>query len=170
MLYRSNESLSYRSEVYRATQTTDFRYAGSTTVDVGNAQKIARHGSFDDFQAYTYDVGVNGKRTNDNRYARDTIGMFFTPDSVSDEAITRKSNIIASEIRKFLPIQVRAVFQIQHVSEVYDGLEDEYTDLAGFGWLGTWQPGQPSGTLPDLSDLPPDLSFRLFWNGVEEGE
>ncbi|MCZ6819456.1 MAG: hypothetical protein O7G31_08195 [Calditrichaeota bacterium] len=198
MLYRSNESLSYTSEVYRATQTTDFRYAGSTTVDVGNAQKIARRSSFDDFQGYTYDVGVNGKRTNDNRYARDTIGLFLIPDSVSDEAITRKSNIIASEVRRFLPIQVRAVFRIEQVfydyvytyedplaesqyligdemvdtllSEVYHGPAEEYTDLAGFRWLRTWQPGQPSGTLPDLSSLPPDLSFRLFWNGVEEGE
>ncbi|MCP5049830.1 MAG: hypothetical protein GY940_21860, partial [bacterium] len=52
VIYRSNKSISYQSDVYGATETTDFRYAGSTTADVRNKAKIELRGTFEDFQTY----------------------------------------------------------------------------------------------------------------------
>jgi hypothetical protein len=43
------------------------------------------------------------------------------------------------------------------------------TSLAGFRFLRTWKSGMETGVLPDLKFKPPDLSFRLFLNGVTEG-
>lgn len=193
LIYRSNESIPYSSKVYGATETVDFRYAGCTTVDTRNAGKITLRGLFEDFQTYTYDT----QRTNDDWYARDTVGSYLTPDT-DDARHDRKKNLIQNVLQEFLPIQVRAVFRIQQVynelvytyvhpetkpqhrinermidtilSEVYRGLDDSFIDVAGFRWLRTYAAGQPLMRLPDLTVTPPDLSFRLFWKGVTEGE
>ncbi len=105
LVYRSNESLTYTSEVYRATQTVDARYAGSTTFDTRNTAKKELFEKFEDFQTYTYDSGQAGRRTDEDRYARDTIGIFLTP-GTGDEA--RQRDIIRKTLPAFLPIQVRA--------------------------------------------------------------
>ncbi|MEI9971362.1 MAG: hypothetical protein WDO73_04500 [Ignavibacteriota bacterium] len=81
LAYRSNQSIDYTSSVYSATQTTDSRYGGTTTIDTRNAAKIALRGKLADFQTYVYDAGSNGVRTNNDRIARDTIGLFLTPDT-----------------------------------------------------------------------------------------
>jgi hypothetical protein len=193
LVYRSNESLVRTSSVYRATETVDFRYAGSTTVDTRNAAKIALRDAFEDFQTYTYDT----QKTSNDWYARDTVGAFLTPNTEDDLAIVRRRNIIAGVLRKFLPIQVRGVFLLREVhyelvytyddpevepqhrvseqmidtilSEVHRGLADSYLDRAGFRWLRTWEAGQSESVLPDLSATPPNLTFRLFLKGVAEG-
>lgn len=199
LTYRSNESLSYDSKVYGATETVDFRYAGCITVDTGNARKNSLHGRFEDFQTYTYDTGKNGQRTDEDWYARDTVGVYLTPNTESKELIARNHKVVKSVLRQFLPIQVQPVFIIEPVlykemiytydypdaepqhliheqmvdtilGEVYRGLSDEYLDRAGFRWLRTWQEDHPYGIMPDLSVTPPDLSHRLFLKGVEEGE
>ena len=110
LAYRSNESLAYTSGVFGATQTLDARYAGATTADTRNTAKLALRGKFDDFLTYTYDAGQSGVRTNDDRIARDTIGLYLTPD-ISDPAqikamISRLANVLAD----FMPITERAVF------------------------------------------------------------
>src|SRR5438093_2222639 len=64
LIYRSSESLRYSSGVYGATETLDPRYAGATTVDTRNAARLGLRGKFDDFEAFVYDAGHDGQRTN----------------------------------------------------------------------------------------------------------
>lgn len=110
LIYRSSESLTYNSTVYSATETVDFRYAGSTTADTRNAAKIALRGQFDDFQRYTYDAGSNGQRTNLDWYARDTIGLYLTPDTADPEKIVVITSRLSQVLNEFMPITDRAVF------------------------------------------------------------
>lgn len=122
LIYRSNESLSYTSTVYRATKTVDFRYAGCTTVDTRNAAKIALREKFEDFQTYTYDAGKNGVRTNEDWYARDTIGIYLTPDTMDAEKIALGISRIAQVLGEFMPVTDRAVFLTRsdiHTEYVY---------------------------------------------------
>ncbi len=112
LLYRSNQSLIYTSPVYGATDTLDFRYAGSTTVDTHNLARTALRGQYGDFQTYTYDTGQAGQRTNDDWYARDTVGIYLTPSTEDPTLILRNQDILESVLRQFLPIQIRPVFII----------------------------------------------------------
>jgi hypothetical protein len=109
LAYESNQSIAYASDAYGATHTLDHRYAGTTTVDTTGAAKLALLGRFDDFQTYTYDTGSNGQRTDSNRVARDTVGLYLAPTAaapqVTDEAISRLAGVLA----EFMPVTARAV-------------------------------------------------------------
>jgi hypothetical protein len=110
LVYRANESVMYTSSVYDATETVDMRYAGSTTIDVRNTAKHALRKKFGDFQTYTSDVGKNGVRTNENRYARETVGLYVTPDTTDPAMIQRNQTLLRNALREFLPASVRTVF------------------------------------------------------------
>jgi hypothetical protein len=110
LAFRSNQSLQYVSSVYSATQTIDTRYGGTTTVDTRNAAKMALRGAIDDFQTYVYDAGQNGVRTNNNRIARDTIGLYLTPDIADPAQIQALVSRLANVLAEFMPISERAVF------------------------------------------------------------
>jgi len=111
LAFRSNESLEYGSAVYGATRTVDARYGGTTTVNTRNAARLALRGKFEDFQTYTYDAGQNGVRTNNDRVARDTIGLFLTPPGIVDPEQTRATvSRLANALAEFMPITERAVF------------------------------------------------------------
>ncbi len=191
--FRSNESQVYVSPSYPASQTIDARYAGSTTIDTRNPTKFALRGSLKDVLRYTYDTG----RAESDWYARDTVGIYLTPDTLDEQLVIRKQTAIANVIRDFLPIQVRAVFIIQQVQleyiytyaapnadppqligervidtilgEHYTGLTDSFSDRVNFRFVRTWSLAHTGNSIPDLSVTPPDLSFRLFMLGVEEG-
>lgn len=191
--FRSNESQVYVSPSYPASQTIDARYAGSTTVDTHNPLKFGLRGNLQDVLRYTYDTG----RDEGDWYARDTVGIYLTPDTEDQQLIIRKQTAIANIIRSFLPIQVRVVLIIQQVyldyiytyaipgaqtprligeqmidtilGEHYTGLADSFRDRVSFRFVRTWSPAHPQITVPDLRVTPPDLSFRLFMRGVEEG-
>jgi hypothetical protein len=105
LIYRSSESLRYVSALYGATESVDFRYAGSTTVDTRNTARLALRGSFDDPQTYVYDAGSQGLRTNDDWYARDTVGVFL-PAGTDEPTISRLNRVL----REFMPLTDRAVF------------------------------------------------------------
>ena len=109
-MYRSNESLLHISAVYGATQTLDERYGGTTTADTRNAAKRALRGRFEDFQTYTYDAGENGLRTNDDRIARDTIGLYLTPDTADPAQVGALVSRLANALPEFMPSAARAVF------------------------------------------------------------
>jgi hypothetical protein len=113
LVYHANESVKYTSAVYAATETVDHRYAGSTTVDVGNAAKRALWGTFGDFQTFTSDVGQDGERTNANQYARETVGLYLTPDTTDQTVIRRNQNLLRNALREFLPAPVRTVFRTE---------------------------------------------------------
>lgn len=191
--FRSNESQVYTSPSYPASQTIDARYAGSTTVDTRNGAKVGLRSSLQDVLRYTYDTG----RAEDDWYARDTVGIYLIPDTEDEELIIRKQSAIANVVKNVLPIQVRAVFIIQQVyleyvytyaqpdakephligeqmidtilSEVYPGIADSFRDRVNFRFVRTWDPAHRNVSVPDLRVTPPDLSFRLFMRGVEEG-
>jgi hypothetical protein len=111
LTFRSNESMAHTSAVYGATRTLDTRGAGTTTVDVRNLAKQALRGQFEDFQGYTYDSGQSGVRTNNDRVARDTIGLFLTPPAGTDAAtIQAMLSRLANVVPEFMPITERAVF------------------------------------------------------------
>jgi hypothetical protein len=116
LIYRSNESLTYRSTVYTATETLDARYAGCTTVDARNTGKIALRKQFNDFQTYTYETGRNGQRGEQDWYARDTVGIYLTPTTEDPAVISENHRRIKDVLKQFLPIQVRAVFIIELVA------------------------------------------------------
>jgi phage tail-like protein len=108
--YHSNEPVGYVSEIYGATETVDLRYSGTTSVDTKNLAKIALRGTYDDFQTYSYDTGTKGKPTPLTWYARDTIGLYLTPDTDDTSKIQQNRTMIERILREFLPIQIRAVF------------------------------------------------------------
>jgi hypothetical protein len=113
LVYHANESVTYTSTVYGATRTVDARYAGSVTVDVRNTAKRALSGKSADFQAYTHDCGQNGRRTNLDWYARDTVGLYLTPDTTDQAVIERNQNLLRHALREFLPAPVRTVFMTE---------------------------------------------------------
>lgn len=118
LVYRSNESLPYSSDVYRATRTVDFRYAGSTTAHIRDAPRLGLRGEFDDFQRYTFDTGTG----DGSWYRRDTIGVYVQPDTMDEDAIGRGIERIARVLPEFMPTTDRAVFiptRDLHVDHVY---------------------------------------------------
>lgn len=106
----SNRSVTYSSDVYRAMQTVDGRYAGSTTVATGDVSKIALRGGFEDFQTYSYDAGKDGLRDEDDWYARDTIGLYLTPDTLDEAELDQGIGRLTSVLKEFMPVTDRAVF------------------------------------------------------------
>jgi hypothetical protein len=110
LVYHANDSVTYTSRVYRATETVDQRYAGSTTIDVRNTAKWALRGTFDDFQTFTSDVGRNYEQPNPDLYARETVGLYVTPDTNDPAVIQRNQNLLRNALREFLPAPVRTVF------------------------------------------------------------
>jgi hypothetical protein len=113
LIYRDNAGVKRTSDVYAATETFDLRYSGSTTVDTRNRAKQDLWGRFEDFQTYLYDAGQNGQRSAKNLYARDTIGIFLTPNTDNPSLLNRSRNLIESALRPFIPIQVRIVLLIE---------------------------------------------------------
>lgn len=83
----------------------DFR---SRTIDTQDAAMLARMGSFEDRAHYSYDT----QRTDKDWYARDTVGIFLTPESEHSDVIDRNRRLIEGPLRQFLPIHVRALLFI----------------------------------------------------------
>ena len=196
---RSNESQVYVSPLYPASRTIDARYGGSTTVDTRNPEKIGLRGQPPDVLRYTYDTGTRqqGQELKEQLYSRNTIGIYLTPDTDDEELILRKRAAITSIVNSVLPIQVRAVFLIQQVyvefaytfdqpaaeialvigeemvdtilGDVLSLVDDSFQDQVNFRFVRTWDTAHRNISMPDLRVLPPDLSFRSFLSGVEEG-
>ena len=128
LVYHANESVKYTSAVYAATETVDLRYAGSTTADVGNTAKRALWGTFGDFQNITSDVGQDGERTNADRYARETVGLYLTPETTDPAVIQRNHNLLRNALREFLPAPVRTVsLQNRHESAAHGETKEKTT-------------------------------------------
>jgi len=106
LIYRSNQSFPYSSEVFGTTETVDFRYGGSTTVHTRDAEKIALRGEFEDFQRYTYDT----KREQTDWFARDTVGLYLTTDTIDADKIKSGITRLDKVLKEFMPITDRAVF------------------------------------------------------------
>jgi Phage tail protein (Tail_P2_I) len=110
LAYRSNASLAHTAPASGATRTLDHRYAGTTTVDTGATGKLALRGAFEDFQTYTHDAGAAGVRTNDDRIARDTVGLYLTPDTADPQEVRAVVSRLAGVLPGFMPVTTRAVY------------------------------------------------------------
>lgn len=197
LIYRSNESLTYTSNVYRATETVDFRYAGSTTVDTRNIAKKGLWGQFEDFQSYTYDAG----QTREDWYSRDTAGIYINPFTEDKDLIARNRTLVEKVLRQFLPIQVRPVFIITETVpykeliytydfpatepriaekfsdsiattawEEYLGLVDGRQDtVPDWIWLRSWSEEYANHHTVDFTATPIDMKFRTWHIGLKSG-
>ena len=109
LTYRSNQSLAYQSPLSGAQVTLDNRYAGTTTARATDTAKLALHGAFEDFQAYTYQSGTGGVLTDADRITRGTIGLFVTPDTGDATAIQAAVSRLQAVLPEFMPVTARAV-------------------------------------------------------------
>jgi len=122
LFYRTNQSLTYESKIYSATEMNDWRYSGTTTVDTRNTNKIQLRGQYEDFQSYSFDTGNNGIRNNQNWYARDTVGIYYQAGTFDVDEIGRKIERLKPILKEFMPLTDRAVFipeVDQHTEYVY---------------------------------------------------
>ncbi len=150
LLYRSNKHLLHQSEVYRATTIVDERYNGALTVDMRHGEKIALRGSYNDFQTYSYDTN----KSDDDWYARDTVGVFLDNDTMDETSITQHIDRLKPVIKEFMPLTDRAVFFNRsdlHTDYVYnygDPLDtDSYTITESYS-------DELNGTLVELALSP----------------
>jgi hypothetical protein len=109
LFYRSNQSITYPSNVYGATETVDFRYAASTSYNTENLLMKELREQFEDFQTYTYDTG----KTYEDWYARDTAGVFLEHTTNDQTLINSNLDTIRNLLEEYLPIQIRPVFFIE---------------------------------------------------------
>jgi len=169
LLYRSNRSLEYASSVYGATRTLDARYAGSTTVDTRNAAKLGMRGRFDDFQSYTYDTGAGGRRDDRNWYARDTVGIYLTPETEDPKLLERSRGILQQALRQFFPVQVRAVLVIEPAAYrervyTYDfPLAEPQRRIREHAFDGTLPETHGGAAEASLSDVVPGWTWAYSW-------
>ena len=109
LFFRANDSIAYRSTIYPGVATADTRYVGSTTADTRNATRIGLRGRFHDIGHYTYHVQAKASAEESSRlYARDTVGVYFTPDTNDPRIIAHHRDLLTDAITRFLPLQVRA--------------------------------------------------------------
>jgi phage tail-like protein len=90
----------------------------SRTVDTGDAEMLALLGGLEDRAHYTYDTAA----TDNDWYARDTIGIFLTPFTEQPDVVDRNRRLLEGPLREFLPIHVRPVLFIKpavHKEHVY---------------------------------------------------
>lgn len=172
LLYRSNKHLSYTSDVYKATETIDLRYSGSVAGVADNIAKNSLHGTFNDFQAYSYDTGVNGKMTDSNWYSRETMGIYLTPDTEDPYLIVRNQKVLRGVLHQFIPMQTRYVFIIEpavYTEKIYTydfplddeqrSIGEEFTDS-----LTTVSPEMYSGLSDSYTDQIPEWRWLRSWS------
>jgi phage tail-like protein len=131
LIYRSNQSLPYTSQVYGATDTTDFRYAGCTTVDTRNLTKLNLREQFDDFQTYTSVITSQGRPTNSAEWyawyaQRNIVGLYLTPTTEDPDLLQRDQELLKNVLPQFLPIQTQVEFFLQPAGaeESYDTIQN----------------------------------------------
>jgi hypothetical protein len=106
ILYRSDRSIAHDVGVLH---TLDNRYAGTTTVDRGWTAKLALRGRYEDFQSYIHDAGAGRERTDDDRIARDTVGLFLKADITDEDELRVAKARLAEALHDFMPVTARAV-------------------------------------------------------------
>lgn len=188
LFFHSNESLVYKSTAYIATETPDARYAGCTTVDVDNREKIDLQGHYEDIQCYSYDTGCNGIRDDSDWYAVDTAGIYLKPATGEQTLILSNQNILKDVLRKFMPITVRPIFIIEeaifsepqlvvgedffdsNIPETFPGVGETYFDKIP-DWIRahSWSRKYPDHLAVDFTRVPVDTKFRTWHIGLKNG-
>jgi hypothetical protein len=154
LLHRSDRSVPHsRAGTGRAADTgTLRRYAGSTTIVLGDLDRLRRLQAWDDLVSYTphRPAGeLTGQPLADNEvYTRGTVGLYLTQpvSGLLDEQMAER---VRAVLRRFLPLNVRAVVwlapraDVEYVYTAAADLLDTFTDVhPDIDHLGT--PGDPS--------------------------
>ena len=140
----------------------------SRTVDSNDIEMMTRLGTFQDRAHYTYDTG---RDDNNDWYARDTVGLYLTPDT-EDAALTVRSRNLITVVQQFLPANVRAVFIINppiyaETVYTYDAPEAEPQHTIGetaFDSLNTPLADTFSGLTDPHSDSLPGWTWLHTWS------
>lgn len=85
----------------------------SRSIDTGDPKMIAELRTFQDRAHYTYDTG----KKEDDYYARDTVGVFLTPNPEKPDLDDRNRRLFNGPLKEFIPINIRPVLFI--LPEVY---------------------------------------------------
>ena len=102
----------YQSDQPGGLRSVDMRYHGSVATHVRRTALLDEQGRFDDALAYTSDLGANGVRTDADRVAADTLGVFLNP-TVSDASHVRHGiGQMRQVARHFVPAVRRAVYVV----------------------------------------------------------
>jgi hypothetical protein len=196
LFFRSNESVEYKSSFYPTSITIDARYGGSITADTRNAARLSMRGNYRDISRYTYDTPKTSPANEEKRvYSRDTVGVFLSPDTADQQLILRNRGMIASALKPFLPIQVRAVLVIDQVyrEDVYTyeqtnpaapvGIDERFADRifsadaavldnprdrVDFKSIRIFPAQRLPSARPDAAVPSPGLSFRRPPSGINE--
>jgi hypothetical protein len=106
VVYRSNQGIDHDRGALRS---RDDRYAGTTIVDTRWRAKLDLRDTPDDFQTYLHDAGAGGVRTDRDRIARDTVGLFLEPGTAEPERVRAAVGRLGQTLPEFLPVTARAV-------------------------------------------------------------
>jgi|GEM_PF-3376038 len=122
LFHRNNRHVQYTSEVYQASESNDLRYSGGLSLDQREFLKHQYIGGFFDHVCYSYDTGKNNKRSDNNKIARDTLGLFLETDTYDSAKIQAGIERLRPVIDEFIPLTDRSVFVTEsdvHLEHVY---------------------------------------------------
>ncbi len=105
------------------------RWYQSRTLDLSNAPMLAEMGTLEDHGHYTYDTGA----TNDDWYARGTVGIYLEPDVVNADAIAAAAQRAAAFLEPFRAAPVRYVWPLGDIAH------EEAIEVGGVG--ESWSDG-----------------------------
>jgi hypothetical protein len=110
-----------RGEVYK-----------SRTIDVNDAEMLARLGTFEDRAHYTYDTGLG----NEDWYTRGTVGLYLTLDTEDPDAVAQQLDRVQGFVEPFRPLPVRFVWLtdpvvVEEVINTEGLIGEEFSDEIG---------------------------------------
>nr|WP_241756064.1 phage tail protein [Actinomadura sp. RB99] len=136
------------------------RFAGGTTVVLGDAARIGRRRQWDDQLCYTPCKPSAGDRLDDeDLYTRGTVALFLSPLLPEAPLSTQIEDRLRPLLERFLPINVRAVLVFAprvYAESVYPagtGIEERYQDVYPFIEGYTGPADSTAAALPDWSFL-----------------
>lgn len=95
----------------------------SRSFNINDPEMLVNKGTFNDRLHYTYDT----RKKNENRYARDTVGVFLTPNNEQPDLIDRSYRLMNGPLRNFMPVNVRPILAINDtVYEEYFSVDEDF--------------------------------------------
>lgn len=188
LLHRSDRSTPHTAAGRLAVPDTGTitRYAGTTTVVLGDIDRLRRLGAWDDLVAYTSHRpagDLEDPLRDDELYTRGTLGLYLTQavSGLLDESMAERLRAV---LRRFLPVNTRAVVRLAPRAEVeyvytaiadlVDTVEDKYPEiehlgtgeqvwvsLPGWAVLGSAVPTTPPPADPEATGVSADPAHPL---------
>lgn len=149
----------------------------SCTVDTHNTDMLnhvyLNKASFENHVHYTYDTRVSDANqtgiNNEAWCARDTVGVYLTPDTLDAELITQGQELVKGLIHRFLPLQTRILFIIEppvilEKVYTYDFPDDEPQTYIGEQYVDILERvEQYDGPTEGYIDTLPDWIWLRAW-------